>query len=106
MDGSGAVTIRLSCPASEAGGCEGTLSLDLSRRRRVKLGQSSFQIAGGGNARVKVRLSKKSRRLVKRLKKIRVAATIEARDHAGNAVTTKRTLTLRRRPNSKKRYST
>jgi predicted NUDIX family NTP pyrophosphohydrolase len=110
MGAGGVVTLALSCPASEAGGCEGALALDAfvrlrasktsagrarSRLRRVKLGESSFRIAGGQSAKVNVRVSKRRQRLVRRLKKLRVVATITARDQAGNAQTTKKTLTLK-----------
>ncbi len=109
----GVVSIRLSCPASEIR-CIGKLTLktrskyrvsssvvNTSRKRKrtrkikVKLGSKSFKIAGGKSATVKVRLSKKNRRLLKKHKKIRVKATIRVRDAAGNSRTTTKNITLK-----------
>jgi hypothetical protein len=102
--------VPLGCPASEQAGCEGTLLLEtvvqvrasavvarrtVRRKRTVKLGKSSFRVAGGRSAAVKVRLSKKSQQLVRRLEKLRVLATVNARDQAGNAQTTKKPLVLK-----------
>jgi len=105
----GIVRIPLSCPSSEPGGCAGTLSLETlgrvrvtasssrkrTRQRKVKLGSSSFRVAGGRTTAVKVRLSRKNRRLVKKLRRVRVRAIVRARDKAGNSATTKKNLTLR-----------
>jgi hypothetical protein len=110
LDSSGAVLVQLSCPASEPGGCAGILSLETlgavrvrtvaggrtrSRKQKVKLGKGSFQLAGGRNAVVKLRLSKKNQRLVRKLKNVRVLAIVAARDTAGNAQTTRKPLTLK-----------
>jgi hypothetical protein len=109
MGSGGAVRVLLSCPASEPGGCAGRLSLEtlgrvrvsgvgISRRlrkRKLKLGKSSFRVAGGRSAVVRIRVSKENQRLVRKLKKVRVLAIIVARDQAENAQTTKRRLTLR-----------
>jgi hypothetical protein len=109
-DARGAVPLALSCPSSEPGGCAGILVLETldkvwtkgggrtRRKRRVKLGQSSFRIAGGKTALVKVRLGVSSQRLLRKLRKLRVVATIEARDQTGNARTTKVTLVVRAAP--------
>ena len=108
LERSGAVRVPLTCPASEPGGCKGTLSLDAlvpasragagTRKRKLKLGKGSFTLAGGGKAKVQVRLSAKSKRLVKKLKKIRVLAVVDARDGAGNASSRSITLTLKAAP--------
>jgi VCBS repeat protein/FG-GAP repeat protein len=114
MDRGGAVMLPLSCPASETVGCQGTVSLDAFLRvrssaghsrsalRRVKLGRGSFRVGGGKSAAVKLRLSKKTQRLVRKLKKVRVVAVIDARDHAGNARTTKQALVLKARVRTKR----
>ena len=100
LKSSGAVSLPVSCPASEPGGCAGSLSLETSvqvraGKRKVKLGKSAFRIGGGRNAPVKLRLSRKNRDLVKRLRKVRVLVVINARDQAGNAKTSKQTLTIK-----------
>jgi hypothetical protein len=97
MQTGGVVVVKLSCPASEAGGCAGSLLLETrpTGKRKVALGKSSFRIPGAKSARVKVRLSKKSQRLVRTLKKLSVYAVVNARDASGNARTTKSRLTLR-----------
>jgi predicted NUDIX family NTP pyrophosphohydrolase len=98
MQPSGVVTMRLSCPASETEGCEGTVVLEARvRRQKVTLGKSSFRIAGAASARVQIRLSKKTQRLVRKRKRLSVYAVINAHDRVGNARTTKRALTLRSR---------
>ncbi len=99
LTSNGVVSVPLSCPASEQGGCQGTLSLQAavgraSHRRSVRLGKVSFRIAGGKTATVKVRLSKKCQRLVKKVRRLTMVAIVYASDRAGNAKTTKKTLTL------------
>jgi hypothetical protein len=67
-------------------------------KRKVRLGKASFQIAGGKTETVEIRLSRKNRRLLARLERVRVLATVRARDQAGNTATRTRTLTLIARP--------
>jgi hypothetical protein len=90
----GTIQVRLSCPASEPGGCRGRLSLATLGKRKVRLGSASFRIGGGKTAGVKVRLTKRNQRLLKKLRKARVRATINARDAAGNAATRNQTLSV------------
>jgi predicted metal-dependent hydrolase len=52
-------------------------------RRVVRLGSARFVIPAGKTAQVKVRLSKKSYRLVKELKRVKVRVTVRDRDRAG-----------------------
>ena len=97
---SGAVSLALSCPGSEPGGCSGSVAIETvvqarAGKRKVKLGKAQFRIAGGKNGAVKLRLSKRNRALVKRLRKVRVLARINARDQVGNAKTTTVSLTLK-----------
>jgi hypothetical protein len=66
-----------------------------SARRKVKLGSKSFTTAGPGTVVVKVKLSKKNRRLVAKLRKLRVVATVTARDALGNRRVTAVNLTLK-----------
>ncbi len=99
LDSKGVVPVLLSCPVSEKEGCRGTLSLEAAvnraaKRQKVKLGKTSFRIAGGRAVAVEVRLSRKNQRLVRKLKRITTVAIVYARDQAGNATTIKRTVTL------------
>jgi hypothetical protein len=102
IDSRGTVSASLSCPASEPGGCEGSLLLETLGKvrasgaaRKLKLGSARFRLAGGQNARVKIRLSRRSKRLVKRLRRVRVVALVTAQDAAGNRTTARKILTLR-----------
>lgn len=84
--------VKLSCPASEPGGCTGTLTLVsdkafASARKRVSLGTARFSIAAGKTAVVKVRLSRAGQRLLKRLGRVRARLTLTAADKAGNTST-------------------
>jgi hypothetical protein len=98
----GSLSLSVSCPASEPGGCLGSLSLETviqvrAGKRKVKLGKSFFRIAGGKSATVKLRLSKKNRSLVKSLRKVKALVIIDARDQVGNAATSTKKLVLRAR---------
>jgi hypothetical protein len=110
IDSRGAVSVRVACPASEPGGCSGVLSLETlvrvggskrvtrpnrSRKQLIKFGKGSFQVAGGKSTGVRIRLSRKHKLLVGKLTKVEALATINARDAAGNARTTKISLTLK-----------
>jgi VCBS repeat protein/Big-like domain-containing protein len=104
LDSRGAFAVPISCPASEQV-CEGIFSIETlvqvgagraaARKRKVTLGRSAFRIPGGQSLRVKVRLSKRNLRLIRKLRKVRVLAIINARDQAGNAQTTRQTLILK-----------
>jgi Tol biopolymer transport system component len=99
----GAVSIRVGCPADEPAGCNGRLSLRTAsrvrvtprRRRTVTLGTASFRIPAGRTAPVTVRLSRANRRLLARLRRVRVAASVRAVDQAGHAGTARATLLLK-----------
>jgi hypothetical protein len=66
-----------------------------ARKRKISLGRSAFRIAGGAKVAVKVRLSRRNQRLLKRIRKARVLAIIVARDEAGNTQTTRQALALK-----------
>jgi Ca2+-binding RTX toxin-like protein len=97
---SGFVSMRVGCPASEGQGCTGTVTLDTagpvrtSARRKVRLGIRAFRLAGGTRGTLKFRLSRKNIALVARLRRVRVTATVVARDGAGNRSTRRKTFTL------------
>ncbi len=103
------VPVLLSCPASEPDACEGSVALKTSgkvrvskarvakrkaRRRKVRLGSRSFVIVAGRSAVVRVRLSRSNRRLLRRLHRVRVRATVKVRDRAGNQKITTKVLRL------------
>lgn len=106
----GEVVLDVSCPGSESS-CKGTLSLETAgkvqvaalaagkrtpmKKKVLKLGSASFSIAGGQTQAVKVKLSRKARRTVKKLKKVKAKATITATDAANNTGTSMATLTLK-----------
>jgi hypothetical protein len=77
----GLVPLKLTCPATETGGCRGTARL-------AGLGNAGFAIAGGRTQAVDVRLSGAKLRRLKRLRSITTTATVTATDQAGNAGTT------------------
>jgi hypothetical protein len=102
MDSRGAVSTSLACPASEPGGCKGSLLIETLGKvrasgaaRKLKLGSVKFKVAGGQSARVKVRLSRKNRRLVTRLRRLHVVVLLTARDSSGNRATVRKTATLK-----------
>lgn len=68
-----------------------------ARRRVVKLGSTSFQIPARATSRVRVRLSRKKYRLVRRLGRVRVTVTVTDRDGAGRARIGTREIILRAR---------
>jgi hypothetical protein len=85
----GRAAIRLTCPKGVTGTCAGTLSLRSSagrRGRKLALGSSRFAIRAGSAKRVKVKLTTKGKRAMRR------RATLRARalSVAVNALGTKR----------------
>jgi PKD domain len=93
---SGAVTLLVTCPATETS-CTGTTTLrSLGARGRILvLTGGSFTVAGGGEKKVVLRLSKSARALLRRLGRLRAHATILAHDPAGVHHTTILLVTLR-----------
>ncbi|MGH2948921.1 MAG: calcium-binding protein [Solirubrobacteraceae bacterium] len=93
--------IALECPAAEAGGCEGTITL-LSRRRfrvagnrvRIVLASAQFEIAAGERERVTVRVPRRAKRLAQN-RRLRVIAQTASTDAAGNLAQDSERLTLR-----------
>jgi hypothetical protein len=106
---SGALALQVGCPTGEST-CSGSIEVRTAsavaataaakkraaraKRRVLVLGRASFSAAGGRTARVTVKLSAAGRRLLARAKKLKVVVTIVARDAAGNAKTTTKSLTL------------
>ena len=73
------------------------------KKVRVSLGKKSFKAAAGKVVKLKFKLSKKNLKLVKRLKKIRMTASIAVKDAAGNPKTGKVKFTLKAPKAKKKR---
>jgi len=93
----GLVSVGLSCPSTEPGGCFGSLALrTAARRKRALLGRvSSFAVPGGQTAQLKLKVSRRGMVLLRRRKSLPARASIAARDSAGNHKTTTIALKLR-----------
>jgi uncharacterized repeat protein (TIGR01451 family) len=106
---SGAVSVRVSCPAAESS-CAGTITLRTlnaviagasgHRSKRSKpailtLAVGAFNVAGGLTATVTLHLSAKARTLLARIHALLSRATIVARDPAGSTHTASSTVTIR-----------
>jgi PKD domain len=97
MNRKGILSMRILCPATERS-CSGRLALSslLRSAHGSKLGAGAFQIGGGQNATVKIHLSRKNQRLVKKLHRLRAQATATAKDAAGNSGTSSAQVTIKR----------
>jgi len=106
---SGAVSVRVSCPAGESS-CAGTITLRTlnavlagaaghqakkSKPVILTLTVGPFQVAGGRTATVTLHLSAKARSLLARIHLLLSRATIVARDPAGSTHTALSTVTIR-----------
>jgi len=103
VSGSGAVTLKLACPAGEAS-CSGTVTLRTlgavkasthGRKHVLTLAAGSFTVVGGRVKAVTLHLSAEARALLARAHVLRVRATLEAHDPAGATHTTQAVVTLR-----------
>ena len=85
---SGLVTLLVTCPPAETS-CIGTTTLRSlgARGRALVLSGGSFTVAGGGEKRVVLRLSKAARALLRRLRTLHAEVTILAHDPAGAHLT-------------------
>jgi len=97
MSRKGFISMRIVCPASERS-CSGRLSLAslLRGAHGSKIGAGAFNIGGGQTAKVKIHLSRKNQRLVKKLRKLNAQATASAKDAAGNSGLSKARVTIKR----------
>jgi hypothetical protein len=97
MSRKGFVSMRIVCPASERS-CSGRLSLAslLRGAHGSKMGAGAFNIGGGQTAKVKIHLSRKNQRLVRKLRKLGAQATASAKDAAGNSGLSKARVTIKR----------
>jgi Ca2+-binding RTX toxin-like protein len=104
----GVAGVPVSCPPQAAGGCQGVITLQTAngipvvviarkqKRRIVKLGRASFDIPAGTTRTVRVRLSKRNQKLLRKLHRVKVRATIQPR--AGQGEKSVRTFTLKAAP--------
>jgi Ca2+-binding RTX toxin-like protein len=105
MSRTGVIRVRVTCPTAG----KGKLTLQTAgaykakkTRKKVKLGSKSFSVKAGKAKTVKLKLSKKARRLVRKNKHLRARATLTVKG-ASAAKATKRTKTLTIRAPKKKR---
>jgi hypothetical protein len=92
----GNVTLKVACPMGEST-CTGRLALrSLRGARSAALGGKAFSLAGGKTATVRIHLSKKNQKAVKRLRRMKAQATATATDAAGNTGTARKVVTIKR----------
>jgi PKD repeat protein len=84
----GTITLRVSCPAGERA-CNGRLTV-----RTV--GAKAFHLGGAQTATLRIHVSRKAQRAIKRHHRLRARATAVTRDAAGNAGTTRAVITIKR----------
>ncbi|MGD0453417.1 MAG: PKD domain-containing protein [Solirubrobacteraceae bacterium] len=107
VSASGAVTLKISCPAGETS-CSGTVTLrtlsaviagggHAARQKPsvLTLAAGSFTVAGGKVRSVTLHLSAKARALLARARTLRARATLLAHDPQGASHTTRTLVTLR-----------
>lgn len=97
----GRVSLRLTCNATDAAGCNGDLRLASAKKVRVggkqrtlSLGSRPFSIDPGKSARVTFKLSRKNRTALRRLRKVRM--TLTATERAATPRVVRKAVTLRR----------
>jgi hypothetical protein len=113
IDDHGNALVRLRCPENAVGGCRGTITLRLARRKgkaRASLsagagkrrkargrviGRGKFSLDSGESARIEVKLSRNGRRRVLRNRKVRCSVNIKAVAEDGTQTVTKGVLTLK-----------
>jgi Ca2+-binding RTX toxin-like protein len=100
-NGRASVRLSLSCPAAEAGGCAGSVTLFSakaikigSQRVIVRLGSANYRLNAGQRRTVTVRLPKGTRKLAKN-RRIATRAQTVTRDQAGNVAVGTKALSLR-----------
>lgn len=97
----GRVRVSVECPAAEAGGCKGTVTLRTAGAVRLSgvrtvatLGQASFTLRPGQRRTVSVKLTTGARRLARR-GRIAARAVVASADAAGNRAQSSRRVTVR-----------
>jgi hypothetical protein len=77
--GSGVVVLPVRCPAVALGACSGTLSLR-GGKPRFAFGSSAFKMAPGKRAKIRIRLTRRARRLLARHSRVTIHLTVTSRD--------------------------
>jgi hypothetical protein len=101
MSHSGVVPVSLICAGKQV--CKGTLALStadpvrITARKIASLGKKKFRIGAQHKKRIRMRLGKRGRKLVRRLHRVRVRATIREIDLKGHPRISMRVFTLRSR---------
>jgi hypothetical protein len=80
------ILIPIACPPGVIGSCTGRIKL-VAARRRLTLGRASFSVRGGATKKVRLKLTRRARKLVRAKRRLRAIATLTATANA----TTKRT---------------
>lgn len=88
----GRVAVVLRGPANETAASRTSVGL---RRKGRRLGRKSLSLQPSSRAVVRVKLSRRSARRVRRAQRVRVMLVVTARDSAGNARTVRKRVTLR-----------
>ena len=103
----GNIVLSAECPADYIGGCSGTITLRLvdssgrvvsarrrKRKRKRRVGRRPFSVQPGGTSTIRVRVSRRGRRVIAR-RKGRVRLRTEVRTVAANGATTTTSRTFR-----------
>ena len=88
----GRVAVVLRGPSNETAASGGSVGL---RRKGRRLGRKRLSLLPSSRAVVRVKLSRRSARRVRRAQRVRVMLVVAARDSAGNARTVRKRVTLR-----------
>jgi hypothetical protein len=106
VNADGFATVRLRCPSDELQGVFGSVRLVSVKRvpgrllgsrrgRKVEFGRADFQLLAGRTLKLKIRVSRKRRRLLRRLGSTRVEVIARVSDMSGNDATRRAKITLR-----------
>jgi hypothetical protein len=72
-------SVKITCPLTTVT-CAGSVVLRRATGKKPKLGSKSFRIDGGKSATIAVKLSSSNRKLVKKLRTVKVTATLTGKD--------------------------
>jgi hypothetical protein len=106
VNADGFAKVRLRCPSDEVQGVFGTVRLVTVKRvpgrllgsrrgRKVEFGRADFQLLAGRTLKLKIRVSRRRRRLLRRLGSTRVEVIARVSDMSGNDATRRAKITLR-----------
>jgi hypothetical protein len=107
MNARGIAPVSVTCPRRAIGRCHVRVTLRTTRglavratagrqrRRVITLGKRRESIALGKTTSVRIKVSPQSRRLLRRLKRVRVRVRVVTRDGGGRSRTDERTTLLR-----------